>query len=450
MGFRKRFGRLCLKQLAAALLVMAGACGAFAQYSSMPVMPGYGPGTANLNTATSLSGGFFQGDFFNASAFINGIYDSVEQNLNASSKTGGFGFEVGGGISASKSFSDSMLSLSYRGGYRHYPSGFGTSGPNQNFALIYGKRFGPRWTLLFNEAAGIMLYDTVAYNTNPSVPPLSNPFSPSTRFAQSSVTATYRQTQRLTYTATGTFFVNRYSSGSLGQAGTTGGIYSGSVEYELTPRTRIAGTYTHDDFFYQGHAGTSHVNGASASVTHIFGRGWTARFSAGVSHVDTAGIYRVPVLIDNGSGQLVPGFVLVPYNTTKFIPTFGASLLHRFRILNVSVNALHGVNPGNGTFLTSSNTAVNGYASRAFGRTAILTAAASFSHLTSIAEGVGQSYSQTNITAFYSRVLFSHISGYASYSLIRYSSVTNFSASTDNRFIFGLSFSLRNVPFTLF
>jgi len=438
-----------LKQLAAVLLVIAGSCGAFAQYPT-PSTPGYEPGAAGANTATSLSGGFFPGDFFNASGFIDGIYDSVEQTLHSSSNTSGFGFDGGGAITASKSFSDSFLSVNYRGGYRHYPTGFGSNGTNQNFALIYTKRFGPRWTLLFNEAAGIMLYDTVAYNTNPSVPPLSNPFSPSTRFADSSVTASYRQTQRLTYTATGTFFLNRYSSATLGQEGATGGIYSGSVAYELSLRTSIAGTYSHDDFFYEGAAGTSHVNGLSASLTHTFGRGWTAKFSAGASHIATAGIYRIPVLIDNGSGQLVNGFVLVPYDTKKYIPTFQASLIHRFRILNIAVNALHGVNPGNGTYLTSSNTAVNGYTSRAFGRKAILTAAAGFSHLDTIAKGVGQSYTQTNVTAFYSRVLFPHISGYGSYSLIRYSSITNFAATTDNRFTFGLSFSLRNVPFTLF
>ncbi len=439
-----------MKQLLAVLLLVAGSSGAFAQYQSTPSTSTYGPGSAGANTATSLSGAFFPGDFFNASAFIDGVYDSREQNQGQSSNVSGGGFDAGGAISASKSFSDSLLSVNYHGGYRQYPSGLGSSGTNQNLSLLYNKHFGPRWTLSFQNAAGIMLYDSVAYNTNLSVPPLNNPLSPSTRFLQSSVTATYRWSQRLTFSATGNFFLNRYSESVYGQAGVTGGIYSGSATYELTARTSIAGTYTHDDFFYQGAAGTSHINGLSASLIHTFGRGWMAKFSGGASHISTAGIYQLPVLIDNGSGQLVPGFVLVPYDTKKFIPTFEASLRHNFRILNISMTALHGVNPGNGTYLTSSNTAVNGYASRAFGRTASLTVSGGYSRISTIAEGIGESFSQTSLTAQYSRVLFSHLSGYTSYSLLRYSQISNFSSTTDNRFTFGVAFSLKNVPFTLF
>lgn len=401
------------------------------------------------NTATSLSGGFFRGDFFNASAFVNGVYDSVEQNLGSASNLSGFGYSLGGSVSASKAFSNSLLSLSYRGEYRNYPSGFGGTGTNQNLNLIYTKRLGRRWEVSFNEGAGIMLYNSIAYNIDPAAPPLANPFSPSTRFLQSSVTATYQQSARLSYTLSGNFFLNRYSYG--GATGSTGGIFSGSATYVLSLRTSVSATYSHDEFRYQFGGGASSINGVSGTVSHTFGRLWLVKVSAGGSHISTAGLYRIPVLI-NDNGVLIPAFAQIPYSVDKTIPTFQGSVTHPLGRFNLTVSASHGVSPGNGTYLTSSNTAVNGYVTRNFNREAVLTFSGGFNSLKSVAaaQGLNQAFKQSTATVFYSRVLMPHISGEVSYSLIDYSNLSSYSGRLDNRFTFGVSFSLKNVPTTLF
>jgi hypothetical protein len=410
--------------------------------STTPLSP-----APTANTATTLQGGFFRGDFFNASAFVNGVYDTVQQTLGRSSNLGGIGFAFGGAASASKSFSDSILSLSYRGEYRDYASGFGGTGTNQDLSLVYSKRLSNRWQLTFQEQAGMLLYGTTAYSVNPDSPTISNPFSPSTRFVQSSVTATYQQSARLSYSVTGAFILNRYSF--AGAFGMTGGTASGSVNYLLSQRTKVSLTYTHDEYRYTGEGGSSSINGMFATVSHTFGRSWLAKVSAGASHVSTAGIYNLPVIIDD-NGTPVSGYVRFPYNVNKAIPTFNASLAHSIGRFSLSGVFSHGVNPGNGTYLTSSNTAANGYISRNFGSSSVFTVSAGLNRLTSVASGLGQSYSQTQFSAYYSRLIFPHVSAQGTYQLINYSSISNYGSTLDNRFMFGVSVSLKNVPTTLF
>src|SRR4029079_10075746 len=72
----------------------------------------------------TLAGQFFDHDFVNYSLFANAIYDTSLNTLqgNQTVNGGGFGYSVGGGVTASHQTRTSDLSLSYRGDYRHYGS----------------------------------------------------------------------------------------------------------------------------------------------------------------------------------------------------------------------------------------------------------------------------------------------------------------------------------------
>lgn len=407
------------------------------------------PDSGNPNTFTSLAGQFFAGDFFNATGFFNGVYDSVSQTLQ-SQRGGGTGYTVGGGVSASKTFSDAALSLSYRGEYRDYPSGSLGNGTNQSLNFVYSKRLGQRWTLSLSQSAGMLLYGGGYFsslaNSGGGVP--TNPFSPSTRFLQSSAYLTYRQTRRLSYTFGGNFFLSRYSY--AGATGTNGATFSGSAEYQLTARTKVGGTYSHDNYFYQHGAGSSLIDGGFANISHVFGRSWNVRGAVGVTRAHTQGTITLPVqIIIPGQGTII-GYQTGNYNTTKFVPTLQAGLDHRIGKYMIGASAGRGVNPGNGTFLTSTHTSAGGFVSRALGRTGSLSVNAYFSKMTSIANTIAQSYSQSYTNFSYSRIVISHVSANFSYSLNRYGSLLSYGSRNDNRFSAGLSFSTKNVPFTLF
>jgi hypothetical protein len=395
--------------------------------------------------ATSLVSSFFNGDYFDATGFFDGVFDTTQQAVNAPN-TGGAGFDVGGAISSSKTFRDSALSLSYRGEYRDYGPSFGGTGTNQSLNFAYTKRMGLRWTLLFHTNAGITSYGTTNYSFNGDTA-LNNPFSLSTRYLASGVTLAYRQTQRLTYTISGDFFLNRYTY--PGATGATGGIFSGSARYMLTPRTSLAATYSHDQIWYQLGAGTSQIDGAFISGTHRFGRDWDVELSGGASHVHTEGLFRQPaqLVVD---GQTITVIELIPYNTTKVVPTVRGAITKRIGQYTLRGAASRGVNPGNGTYLTSSSTMISGYVSRNFGRLSTLTVAGGYTTLESIAKTITQGYSQDTFTVHYSRVLFPHISTNVNYSYYRYGSLLGFSGRSDNRFTFGVAFSTKSVPMTLF
>lgn len=444
---------VCLKKFVA-LLFVCGASLALAQDTPTTSTEQNAPlQNAHDNMLTSLAGSFFQGDFFNVYAFFNGVYDSTNQTLQGN-RGGGAGYSLGGGITGSKRFSNGSLSVNYRGDYRNYSSGFEGSGTNQYLSLAYTRRLGNRWTVSLSESAGILFYNNPFYTTlAPAGGGIqTNPFSPTTRFLQSSIYMSYRQTRRLSYTLGGSFFLNRYNY--PGSIGTTGGIFSASASYTLTARTTVGGTYSHDNFYFQKSFGDTNIDGGYADVSHIFGRDWRVSVSAGVTRAHTQGVINLPVNFILGGAQpgapAISGYIQERYNTVSFVPTVQGSLTHQLGQFSLTASAGRGVNPGNGTYLTSTHTYIGGSVSRKVGRQAIVTGNTYYSRITSIANQVSGAYTQNYTTIGYSRVLFPHVSAYASYSYDRYGSLLSYSSSADNRFIGGISFSSKSIPFTLF
>ncbi len=396
---------------------------------------------------TSLAGQFFNGDYFNFFGFMDGVYDSTQQTLQTNQR-GGPGFDIGGGVTGSKTFSTSVLSLSYRGEFRDYSSGFGGNGTNQYLSVLYTKRLSARWTLSFNESAGILFYSNAYFGTLGSNGGAveTNPFSSTSRFLSSGVNASYRQSQRLTYTVSGNFFLNRYNYG--GAIGSTGGVESVSATYALTARTSFGGTYSHDNFYYQHAAGNSQIDGVFGTVAHTFGKNWVAHVSAGYTRVHSAGIIDIPVSVILG-GQNVIGYEVGAYNTITHVPTIVGNLSHSFGRFTLGASGGHSVNPGNGTYLTSSNTFFGGVISRSF-RKSSLNATFNYSDLTSISNTIAQGYKGTFITTTYSRILIPHMSGYVGYQYQRYGALLAYGSSSLNRIIAGINFSSKNIPMTQF
>lgn len=398
------------------------------------------------NTLSSLAGQFFHGDFVNVFAAGGGLYTVNPAVLNGQG-SGSFGFNVDGGIQAFHRFRTSVLSLSYSLGYTNYHGTGYEDGTHQNLSLLYSKQLGRRWTLGFVESAGVFQYGVGYYpQPNAATPAIANPFSPTTKFLSSGVSLTYRQTARLSYVFGGDFFITRYDY--PGAIGTTGGSGSASVIYRLTEHTTVGGTYSHSKFEYQHDAGQANIDGAHFNASHQFARLWTVSGSVGVSRADSNGFIRVPVSVIL-NGQQVTGIAVGPYHRTTVTPSFEGAISRRLRQIIISGSAGQVVSPGNGVYLASTNRFFGATASYSM-RRANISASGGYFHLTSLANAVSQSYSTTSFGASYGYTLSRHIGAVVRYDYYRYGSLYTYGSAGDNRISFGLSFTSKSIPLTLY
>ncbi len=430
-------------RLAFGLLLLVGAVAASAQEGTSDA-PAQAPAPNTRGGIFGAAEDLLQGDFINYYAFADAVVDSTEQVLGGSSGTTG-GYSIGGGVRIAKHYRSAVLGLNYSGDFRDYTSGNNraSTGTDQYLSFLYTKEMGPRWTFSLSESAGILFYNSAYFPNLNTGGVNTNPFSPSTRFLSTNVYLTYHQTRRLSYTVGGQLFLYRYSY--AGATGSTGGAGSGSVSYQLTARTTIGGTYSHDNFVFQHNAGNTNLDGGYGNISHSFGRSWSVHASAGVTHTHTYGIITEPVSIILGGRPVTIGYVTGPYDTRKLVPTFDGGVSHALRTFTFTVNAGRGVNPGNGTYLTSNHTFVSGSASKPFHQST-LTGMYMYSNVTSIANQISQSYTQSMLSATYSRILIPHLSLYATYSYLRYGTLLTYGATNDNRFILGVNVSSKNVP----
>ncbi len=449
------FGRLKVQKggwfalrFLALVLISLCAVTAFAQESPSTPVPAESA-AANPNPFVTLASSFFDHDYFNFYAFTDGVYDSyapVEQNgkfVNG----GTFGWDVGGGLSGRHTTEHSSFTISYRGDYRDYSSGFYSSGTDQFLDLAYTTRFTRRLSMSVSVDAGNSVYATGLYAPAAAgqvIP--SNPFSADTRFASTGVSFIYQQTRRLSYIVGGSFFLQRYNyPGSIGITGESG---SASVQYRLSSRTTVGGSYSYSYFGYQAGAGNASTNSFSGTLSRTLPARFSVNLYAGVSQTSANGITAVPVTLIVG-GQAVGGYVIGPYHQSASLPSFGGSLSKNYRRTVLSVGAGQGISAGNGYYLASRSDFITGSVSYGL-RNSALSAAGSYTRLSSIANTVSSTFTTGLLAITYSRVLMHYVSGNLSYNYLRYSSLSPFPGISDNRLSFGISFSSKSVPLTVF
>jgi hypothetical protein len=397
----------------------------------------------------TLASGILRHNFLNVYAYGNGAYDTNAQVLANGQRTGSFGYAVGGGVQLSHLWKTADLGLSYSGAYQHYRSTLFASGPTQNLVLGFSKRFSRRWSLSLSEAAGIYLYgesyySTHATNTNPVV---TNPFSTQTRYSSSEISLRYRQTRRLSYVFTGSYSLYRYNGPHGIGANDIGASFG--ADYEISRRTTVGATYSYSYFRYQSHAGFDHLNGIHGTITHVFSQRWTGSATAGVTRSNASGTISVPVTIITGSGQTLTGYEVGAYHNTRFVPSISGSLTHLYRRSQFSLSGGQGISSGNGVYLASRNRYVGGVYTYNW-RNSVFSAGASYTQLSSISNNVDYGYSSENLTIGYGHNLIRYISANFRYDFVEYGGLGPFSARHDNHFTFGLNFSSKSIPLTLY
>ena len=266
---------------------------------------------------------------------------ALRQGVNSSGAEtygGGFGWEAGGGLTASHTFSDGGFTINYRGAYRDYQSSSIGSGQQQTLALSYNKRLNRHWTFLTDVQAGILAAGTSFYSASSitSTTP-GNPYSLESRFANVGLRLTYMQTRRLSYVFSGNFLYNGYITPQslngnpfatpISTRGVTGGV---SVLYRLTARDTVGASYSRSYYAYSRKAGTSNVDSGSLTYSHLFPDHWQLDLSAGVNHSDSSGIAPTPVFISI-LGIPVEAICECPYHRNIISPAYQGVLTHYFR-----------------------------------------------------------------------------------------------------------------------
>lgn len=410
--------------------------GAFAQ-STTPPDP-----QASTNPLT-LASGLLEHNFVNFYAYANGVYDT--QSLPGSQSLDSWGEEFGGGITAAHQLQNGSLSLDYRGDYRNYQSSDYGSGTDQNLNFGINKQLSKRWTLSFYQAAGIFLYGGTYLSVQPvgSNAVSTNPFSPETKFLSSSLTMNYQYTRRLSFSISGNFFLNRYNY--AGAIGTTGFIGTLSTSYRLTRHTSFGAGYSHNYYGYQQGAGNAQADNVYLFVSHQFRSNWNASLNAGVTRSNSAGTITIPVSF-LADGQIISGYEVGHYNQTTIFPSFQGTLTHSLRHTQVSLTAGQGISSGNGFFLASRSDFANGFFSYTM-RHSSLGIGGAYYRYGSVANTVTAGYTSASLIASYSINLARHFGTSLGYTLVYY---PDFGGRSENRFTFGVFFSSKNVPLTLF
>jgi hypothetical protein len=427
-------------------LLAAGAL--FAQQQEAPPI---GP-LSNSNPITLATEFFEKNNFINYYAFANAVYDTYNPTLDSNgqrSNSGGVGYQVGGGISARHLWQKSVLTVNYSGDYRDYTSSFFGSGTDQNLGIGYSRKLAKRWNLDVGVGAGTILYGT-GYFGQQSIGSGNlqlNPFSNSTRFFSSYVNLTYQQTRRLSYTMSGGFYLQRYSFPTA--VGSTGGSGGFAVNYRVTSRTTISANYGRSYFVFQRGAGTSGVDSYYGSISHRFAHNWIASASGGISRSHVTGFVVSPLTIGTGDGTTLNGFVVGPYDSVSFLPSFSGAVTRLLKHSSFSVSGGQNVVSGNGYYLASKNQYLNGFYSRTYLRSNI-SIGGYWNRLNSVANTVAFAYTTTGFSGSYSYMVRKYIGVNARYDFLRYGALQPNPAIADNRFSFGVTFTSANVPLALY
>ena len=392
-------------------------------------------------------------NYVNFFAFANGVYDSSSPVLQSGepntglSNVGGWGFEVGGGVTAYHDFNRGSIALSYRGAYRDYQSSVYPSGSDQNLSFLFRKALTNRWALTYAQAAGIFLNGGSYFSLQTSrTSSLNlNPYSESTKFLSSSVTLSYQQTMRLSYEVGGDFYLTRY--GGSGPFGTTGVGGSASVLYRVTRRTTVSGTYSHTYYTYQQGAGLSNADNVYLTLSHDFSSRWHGGISAGMSRTDSSGVLRTPAFFLL-NGELFSAYVLGKYKQTSIFPFFQGTLTRAWKRSQFTVNIGQDVSSGNGLFLASRDQFVNGFYSYGT-RKWNIGFGGDYSRLSSLSNAA-RPYSSETLSSSLGYSLTRYLGLNLRYFYTDYANIGAFAGRVDNRISFGFVLNSKDVPITLF
>ncbi len=272
-----------------------------------------------------------------------------------------YGISVNAGISGTHLWKHTRLGLNYGISAQHYTQASFFDGINQNLSLGLTHSLSRHSVLSINIGAGISsqnntaptLLSTVPFDPGTLYRPTNDFFDNRTAYGSTQVNLTMQRSTRLSFSLGVTGNLTRRRSTAL--FGDTGEGARGDMQYRLSRRSTVGVGYNYNHFTFTGIASSTDVHAVVGTYSLLVARGTEFSGFAGVARYETKFVQFValdPVvaaLLGITSAQRVT-------YSSNFTPNFSLRLSHVVKRGSISGGVTRGILPGNGLFLTSTNT----------------------------------------------------------------------------------------------
>lgn len=301
---------------------------------------------------------------------ISAVYDTGLAGVAVNSKgelgnISSAGVNFAGGISGTHSWRHTQIGLEYHGDINQYQKATYYDSVNQSLFLSFRHQFTRHVYVNFRESAGeystelasASLQQAVSFDPSQSSLPTTDFFDNRTIYLNSQADLVYQRSARLSFSVGANGFINRRRSTAL--YGVTGASAVGDMQYRITRRSTIGANYTYTNYSFTRIFSGTDIHAFSGTFAMQLTKNLEFSAYGGVSRVETKLEQEIPVdpaiaaLLGITSGLTISHIL-------EYIPTGSGRLSRKFHNGVAYVSGGRMVNPGNGLFLTSANTAVTG------------------------------------------------------------------------------------------
>ena len=433
---------------------------AFAQYAG-PAILSRGEAPAAM-TAPTVDFAFSLALTANYTNGLVGVVTNTQGQLVSNASYGG---GVTLGASGAHSWKHTRIGVNYSGSFYDYTTASYFAGISQGISLSLSHQFSRHVAFSLAESAGwftmfppatVSLNSAVSFDPSQSNIPTTDFYDNRTIYSSTMANLTYQASTRLSFSLGGGYFTDLRRSSALYSA--TGESAMADVQYRLSRRATVGGSYGFSHYGYTGSTGGAYVNSATVSLSMRFSRWTELSLFGGASRVSSSFEQVVPInpailaiLCPAGlvtTCPLTAGTVI--NNHLLWAPDFGVRFSRSFQRGVAYLSAGESITPGNGLFLTSrAETAAAGYGYSGL-RKWNLNLGVNYIRALSLGNIQG-GYGQVAGSFSISHQIVGRLSFVSSFSATDYRS-DSFSAY--NRLIYsaseGLGFSSRNIPVRFF
>jgi hypothetical protein len=390
-----------------------------------------------------------------------GVYDTELQPFAVNSSgdlvkiNGAYGEQLDFGAFGVDNFRTARLGLDYRGNIYNYANASAYDGSTHSLSLGYTWQKSRH--LVFDLRAiggttnigyGVPGYYGENTTTGPTTfvgTPTSILFDNRMYYGQGTADMTYVQSQRLSYTVGGDGFVVHREAAGL--AGVNGYNLRGSIRYRLSKTKTVGVTYEHIAFSFPPTFGQSTSNVYEGFFATSLGRRWSMYLSAGAYQSEVSGIQQIalnPVI----AALLGTSSAAQAFYSATVSPSGTLRLDGRYKNFAINLTGGKSVMPGNGLYLTSSQTSALGSFSYTAVRKWNFGVSGGYFKLDAIGQGL-QPYSTYSAGAGFTYALTHAVHLVGRYDF-RHQGIQSVGYREDgSRATFGLSFSPGNIPLSL-
>ena len=400
---------------------MGAALPAFAQYAGPAILlRGEAPASMqgsviDFRPFLSLGAGYISG--------LSGVSVDPSGNVVDDSSVA---MQVTGGVSGSHAWKHINLGLDYRASLQHTPKYSYYDSSDQNLNLGFTDRLTRHATLFVRETAGMVSNHFGIVNLNPALPfdpstayiPTNQFFNNRTYYLSTQADLTVQRSTRLSFDIGGDGFLQRYRSYSL--YGASGAGARADMQYRITRRSTIGIGYTYTHYSFDHIFSSTDLHGVVGTYAIRLSRNWEFSGYGGIMRVETKFQQQIPLDPAIAAILGISSATVVSYQKS-IIPNVSGRISYTVHNGVFSVSGGHSVIPGNGLFLTSTSTTVQGGYSYTGLRRWSVNAGVGYSKSDSLGNVVGNYGGETG-TLSVSRQLFRYTHGFLSANFAKYNS----------------------------